>query len=72
MSRVVREGDGALLGGRVEATVTDEVEDVPGAAPHGPLQVAPGLPLEPRKLQRTAFAQPPRRLLNEPFFVLDV
>jgi hypothetical protein len=47
VARIVREGDGALFGGWVEATVTNEVEDVPGTASHGPLQVALSLSFEP-------------------------
>jgi hypothetical protein len=45
---------------------------VPGAAPHSPLQVAPGLTLEPGQLYLPVRSQPPYGLFHEPLFVPHV
>ena len=69
---IAREGYGTFLRLRVEASVTDEVEDMPGTVPHGSLQITPSLPFEPGKLHQPSCLQVPHSLLYEPLFVPHV
>ena len=44
--------DHAFIGRAVKATVADEVKDVPWAAAHGALQIAPRLALQPFQINQ--------------------
>ena len=54
---LIGQRDHAFIGGTVKTAVTDEVKDVPRAAAHRALQVAPRLPLQPFQIDQTLLLQ---------------
>ena len=63
-----------LLAYRIKAAVPDEVENVPGAAarPHGTVQIAAGLAVQPLKLHQAACRQVRHGPLQPPPLRRDV